>query len=76
MPETKESASPAEAQNERWERQTLDTALADPAYRSADDYAGRNGFSWIHRWSRTKGMAPKGEPDPPQWVTKAFENQR
>jgi peptidoglycan-N-acetylglucosamine deacetylase len=55
---------------------TLATVLADPAYRSADDYAGRNGFSWIHRWSKTKGMAPKGEPDPPEWVTKAFENQR
>ena len=28
MPETKESASPAEARKERWERETLDTALA------------------------------------------------
>ena len=28
MPETKESASPAEAQKERWERETLDAALA------------------------------------------------
>ena len=28
MPETKESASPAEAQVERWERETLDAALA------------------------------------------------
>ena len=55
---------------------TLETALTDPAYRSPEEYAGRNGFSWIHRWSRTKGMAPKGEPDPPEWVTKAFESQR
>jgi hypothetical protein len=55
---------------------TLATALADPAYRSPDDYAGRNGFSWIHRWSKTRGMAPKGEPDPPGWVTNAFENRR
>jgi len=30
---------------------TLQTALADPAYGSPDEYAGRNGFSWIHRWS-------------------------
>ena len=28
MPETKESASPAEVQKERWERETLDAALA------------------------------------------------
>ena len=51
---------------------TLTTALADPAYRSPEEYAGRGGFSWIHRWSRTKGMAPKGEPDPAEWVAKAF----
>ena len=44
---------------------SLEQALADPAYRLEDGYAGRNGFSWIHRWSRTKGMKPKGEPDPP-----------
>ena len=51
---------------------TLTAALADPAYRSPEDYAGPGGFSWIHRWSKTKGMAPKGEPDPAEWVTKAF----
>ena len=50
----------------------LDRALADDAYRLPDDYAGRNGFSWIHRWSRTKGMPPKGEPDPPAWVQEAW----
>ena len=47
---------------------SLEQALADPAYRLEDGYAGRNGFSWIHRWSRTKGMKPKGEPEPPEWV--------
>ena len=51
---------------------TLTTALADPAYRSPEEYVGPKGFSWIHRWSRTKGMAPKGEPDPPKWVEEAF----
>ena len=55
---------------------TLSTALADPVYRSPDEYAGRNGFSWIHRWSKTKGMTPKGEPDPPEWVAKAFDTPR
>ena len=48
---------------------SLEQALADPAYRLEDGYAGRNGFSWIHRWSRTKGLKPKGEPDPPSWVS-------
>jgi peptidoglycan-N-acetylglucosamine deacetylase len=51
---------------------SLETALADAAYRLRDDYAGRGGFSWIHRWSRTMGLPGKGEPDPPAWVTTAF----
>jgi peptidoglycan/xylan/chitin deacetylase (PgdA/CDA1 family) len=51
---------------------TLAHALADPAYQLPEGDVGRNGFSWIHRWSRTKGMAPKGEPDPADWVMKAF----
>ena len=55
---------------------TLQKALADPAYHSPDEYAGRNGFSWIHRWSKTKGMAPQGEPDPAEWVEKAFAAPR
>jgi peptidoglycan-N-acetylglucosamine deacetylase len=50
---------------------TLETALADAAYRLPEEYVGRSGFSWIHRWSMTKGMRNKGEPDPPAWVTSA-----
>ncbi|HEY6642199.1 polysaccharide deacetylase family protein [Povalibacter sp.] len=55
---------------------TLTVALADPAYRAPEDYAGRAGLSWIYRWSSTKGMAPKNEPDPAEWVMKAFEAGR
>ncbi len=47
---------------------SLDEALADPAYLLPDEYAGRGGFSWIHRWSMTKKMKPRGEPEPPAWV--------
>jgi len=50
---------------------SLDQALADEAYRLPEEYVGRGGFSWIHRWSKTKGMASKGEPDPPAWVREA-----
>ena len=50
----------------------LDTALADAAYRLPEEYVGPGGFSWIHRWSKTKGMPGKGEPDPPAWVMTAF----
>jgi peptidoglycan/xylan/chitin deacetylase (PgdA/CDA1 family) len=55
---------------------TLSEALADPAYSLPEDYTGRNGFSWIHRWSQTKGMPNKGEPDPPTWVEKAYSELR
>jgi peptidoglycan/xylan/chitin deacetylase (PgdA/CDA1 family) len=47
---------------------SLDQALADAAYRLPEEYVGRGGFSWIHRWAKTKGMAPLGEPEPPAWV--------
>ena len=51
---------------------TLDQALEDKAYQLPEDYAGPGGFSWIHRWSMFKRLAPKGEPDPPSWVEEAF----
>jgi hypothetical protein len=53
--------------------ESLDDALADAAYGPPDTYVGRVGFSWIHRWSKTKGMPAKGEPDPAPWVISAFE---
>jgi peptidoglycan-N-acetylglucosamine deacetylase len=51
---------------------TLREALTDSAYALPENYTGRGGFSWIHRWSQTKGMPNKGEPDPPAWVEKAY----
>jgi len=30
---------------------SLEEALADEAYQSQDDYAGRGGISWLHRWA-------------------------
>jgi peptidoglycan/xylan/chitin deacetylase (PgdA/CDA1 family) len=52
---------------------SLDKALADESYRLPEEYVGRGGFSWIHRWSKTKGMPPKGEPEPAAWVEEAFK---
>lgn len=49
---------------------SLDRALQDPAYSLPESYVGPGGFSWIHRWSMTKGMKPKGEPDAPEWIRK------
>jgi len=51
---------------------TLDRALEDPAYALPDGYAGPGGFSWIHRWSMTKGMEGAAEPDEPNWIGEEF----
>ena len=47
---------------------SLEQALQDPAYAMQEAYVGPGGFSWIHRWSMSKGMAPQGEPDEPEWI--------
>jgi peptidoglycan/xylan/chitin deacetylase (PgdA/CDA1 family) len=54
---------------------TLERALADDVYRLPDGYVGRGGFSWIHRWTRTKGLPLKPEPEPPAWVTEGWANR-
>jgi peptidoglycan/xylan/chitin deacetylase (PgdA/CDA1 family) len=53
---------------------TLAQALEDPAYGSADTYAGPAGITWLHRWALTSGVSPevfRGEPEVPQWVAGA-----
>jgi peptidoglycan/xylan/chitin deacetylase (PgdA/CDA1 family) len=50
----------------------LADALADPAYAQPETYVGRGGFSWLHRWARTKGLKPKGEPEDPPEIVAAF----
>jgi peptidoglycan/xylan/chitin deacetylase (PgdA/CDA1 family) len=54
---------------------SLNRALSDPAYKLPDDYVGPHGVSWIHRWSKTKGMANRGEPDPPAWVIEGWNRR-
>jgi peptidoglycan/xylan/chitin deacetylase (PgdA/CDA1 family) len=55
---------------------SLEQALADSAYQLPDGYVGPHGISWIHRWAKTKGMAPKGEPDPAGWVQEETRRRR
>lgn len=50
----------------------LEEALRDEAYQMEDGYVGAQGWSWIHRWSRTKGMPNKGEPDEPAYILEAY----
>jgi peptidoglycan/xylan/chitin deacetylase (PgdA/CDA1 family) len=52
---------------------TLHDAMNDPAYRTADDFVGTSGPSWLHRWRVAKKLPPRmrDEPDPPQWIVDA-----
>ncbi len=52
---------------------TLTQAMKDPAYQTPDEYVGRFGPSWLHRWRMAKHLPWKmdEEPDPPQWVVDA-----
>lgn len=54
---------------------TLDEALKDPAYQTADNYTGPYGYPWSHRWAITLGKDPdfKNAPDPPKWVLDQYE---
>lgn len=50
---------------------SMEETLKDPAYQSKDEYAGRGGISWIHRWAMTKKVDKaffKGEPACPQFI--------
>ncbi len=55
---------------------SLDAALRDEAYKLPNDYAGGGGFSWIHRWAKTKRMAMRGEPDEPKWIANEWKRLR
>jgi peptidoglycan/xylan/chitin deacetylase (PgdA/CDA1 family) len=55
---------------------SLEKALADPAYSLRDDFVGRKGISWLHRWAVAKGMKAKEEPESPQWVRDAWATRR
>ena len=56
----------------------LDDALLDPAYGTPDEYVGRNGPSWLHRWRAGLGLPSRlrDEPDPPAWVLQAYQALR
>ena len=58
---------------------SLEAALSDSAYRSADTYVGPAGITWLHRWALTRGMRGAvfaGEPEVPAWVTAGGAQRR
>lgn len=54
----------------------LETALKDPAYRTADQYVNRFGPSWFERWGVALDIPnpTRDEPDLPAWITKAYKD--
>lgn len=54
---------------------SLETAVADSAFSTPDDYVGPWGISWLHRWRVGLGLPNllKLEPEPPKSIAEAFE---
>jgi peptidoglycan/xylan/chitin deacetylase (PgdA/CDA1 family) len=51
----------------------LNQALRDPAYATADDYAGPDGLMWLERWQIALGkQIHAAEPPPPKWAQDAY----
>lgn len=57
---------------------SLDEAVQDEAYRTPDEYVGRNGPSWLHRWRAGRKLPDRlrEEPDPPSWVLQMYQQAR
>jgi len=54
---------------------TLDEALEDPAYESKDEFSGRAGITWLHRWAITAGKRGEffgTEPDLAPFVHEVY----
>ena len=51
----------------------LAQALEDEAYRLPDTYVGNWGISWLLHWEQTREGKRSPSPDPPDWVTRAYE---
>ena len=58
---------------------TLEAALSDSVYRSADTYVGPAGITWLHRWALTRGVRSAvfaGEPEVPADIVAAADRAR
>ena len=51
---------------------TLADALRDPVYKTPDEFVGKGGISWLHRWATAKGkeFVLADEPKTPEFVMK------
>jgi peptidoglycan/xylan/chitin deacetylase (PgdA/CDA1 family) len=53
----------------------LDEAMRDPAYRSIDTYAGKDGLNWLERWALVmhKDLPSAGDVDPPKEIQQDYD---
>ncbi len=53
----------------------LARAMRDKAYRTPDDYDGKDGINWLERWSLSlhKDLPETGNEDPPADIRKAYD---
>ncbi|WP_408589286.1 polysaccharide deacetylase family protein [Novosphingobium sp.] len=61
--------------HERLKPVSLETAMRDPAYRTADHYVGRDGVEWLERWSDTlhRELPWDDFTDVPDAIRKAYQ---
>lgn len=54
---------------------TLDRAMRDPAYRTRDTYAEKDGITWLERWALTmhKTLPEAGDEDPPAQIQAEYD---
>jgi peptidoglycan/xylan/chitin deacetylase (PgdA/CDA1 family) len=55
---------------------SIDQALRDPAYRTPDNYAGKDGIEWLERWSETlhKELPWDDYEDVPKGIEKEYNS--
>ena len=55
---------------------SLEEAMKDPAYRTRDTYAGRDGIDWIERWSDQfhKDLPWDSWQDPPAQIVQEYDH--
>jgi beta-lactamase regulating signal transducer with metallopeptidase domain/peptidoglycan/xylan/chitin deacetylase (PgdA/CDA1 family) len=52
---------------------SMETALADPAFQTAENYEGESGISWFDRWTLTAGKRLKDEPEIAPFIQKMWD---
>lgn len=68
-------------EQKRYRFMTLDEALSDPVYKTADTFVARfskYGPMWAYRWAEELGVRVNGalEPEPPVWILQYGKEQK